>query len=68
MDLINGVEWMFTRNMSLSAEYGLKFKYISSEEKRTSSESIGNGATEESYNKVFSITGNHIYIGITVYF
>lgn len=68
MDLINGVEWMFTGNMSLSAEYGLKFTYLTSEDKRTTSDSIGNGAIEESNNKVFSITGNHINFGITVYF
>ena len=68
MDLINGVEWMFTENMSLSAEYGIKFKYLTSEEKRTSIVSIGNGEIQESNNKVFSITGNHINFGITVYF
>ncbi|RKY94821.1 MAG: hypothetical protein DRQ13_07810 [Ignavibacteriae bacterium] len=69
LDLINGVEWMFSKNMSLSAEYGLKFNYTSSEEKRVSENTSGNyGTTEESNRKSFLITGNHINFGITVYF
>jgi len=66
LDLINGVEWMFTKNMSLSAEYGLKFTYTSSEEKRVSNSTFER--TEESNRKTFLITGNHINFGITVYF
>jgi opacity protein-like surface antigen len=31
LDLICGVEWMFIKNMSLSAEYGLRFIYLSGE-------------------------------------
>ena len=29
LDAIAGVEWSFHKNMSLSAEYGIKFYYIS---------------------------------------
>lgn len=69
LDLINGVEWMFSKNMSLSAEYGLKFTYLSSEEKRVSENNSGNyGTTEKSNRKTYLITGNHINFGITVYF
>jgi len=66
LDLINGVEWMFSKNMALSAEYGLKFAYTSNEEKRVSNSTYE--TTDESKRKVFLITGNHINFGITVYF
>ncbi|MEE9450485.1 MAG: hypothetical protein V3V72_10580 [Ignavibacteriaceae bacterium] len=66
LDLINGVEWMLSNNMSLSAEYGLKFIYTSSEEKRVSNSTYE--TTDESKLKTFFITGNHINFGITVYF
>lgn len=63
LDLLLGVEWFFTKNMSLSAEYGLKFMYRS----RTNSynsEIIAGSTNETSY----SITGNDINFGISVYF
>lgn len=66
LDLINGVEWMFSKNMSLSAEYGLKFAYTSSEEKGVSNATYD--TIEESKRKVFQISGNHINFGISVYF
>jgi hypothetical protein len=63
IDLIVGVEWWFHKDMSLSAEYGLKFSYLSSNNKlKDDSREI------ESKNTAFNISGNHINFGITVYF
>jgi len=63
IDLILGVEWWFHKYMSLSAEYGLKFSYWSSDDK------IKDDAIEVvSKTNSFNITGNHINFGITVYF
>jgi len=63
MDMLLGVEWWFHKSMSLSAEYGLKFSYSSSEDKIK--DDIIDG---ESTSKSFAITGNHVNFGITIYF
>jgi len=62
-DLLIGVEWWFHKYMSLSAEYGLKFSYYSSEiiNKDDSRESISESTS-------FNISGNHVKFGIAVYF
>jgi hypothetical protein len=63
LDLLVGVEWWFHKYMSLSAEYGLKFSYLSS---KTSFED--DSIKGESEHKAYNISGNHINFGITVYF
>jgi hypothetical protein len=63
LDLLVGVEWWFHKFMSLSAEYGLKFSYLSS---KTSFED--DSIKGESEHKAYNISGNHINFGITVYF
>jgi len=63
IDLIVGVEWWFHKFMSLSAEYGLKFSYSSTENKFKD-----NSIEGESEQTLFNISGNHINFGITVYF
>ena len=63
MDLLLGVEWWFHKNMSLSAEYGMKFRYRS----RESIVEQGVLRREQTSN-YFRITANSINFGITVYF
>ena len=63
LDLIVGVEWWFHKYMSLSAEYGLKFSYLSYKNSFEDDSIKG-----ESERKAYDITGNHINFGITVYF
>jgi len=64
VDFIAGVEWFFTKNMSLSAEYGFNFSYRS----RTSEREIDNGLYSDSNQKLYSFSGNDINFGISVYF
>ena len=63
LDLLLGVEWFFTNNMSLSAEYGLNLMYRS----RTNSfeSEVTSGSTHET---TYGITGNKINFGFSVYF
>jgi hypothetical protein len=62
-DVILGMEWWFYKYMSLSAEYGMKFSYMSSEDK------LKDDTIEiESTSKSFYLGGNHVNFGITVYF
>jgi len=63
IDLIVGVEWWFHKSMSLSAEYGLKFSYSS-----TNNEFKDDTVEGESEQTSFNISGNHVNFGITVYF
>lgn len=62
-DLIAGVEWWFYKQMSLSAEYGLEFAYWSSTNKSKS-----DTETAESESNSFSVNGNSVKFGISVYF
>jgi len=63
LDLITGVEWWFHEQMSLSAEYGLKFNYTNSEDKFNDDVIEG-----ESEINSFHIIGNTVKFGISVYF
>jgi hypothetical protein len=63
LDLIIGVDWMFSNYMSLSAEYGLNFSYRSSEINSKDDSAEANHETT-----AFNISGNNINFGITVYF
>lgn len=63
LDLLFGVEWWFHKYMSLSAEYGLKFMYRSSE----GTNEIGI-VKREITNNNFRITANSINFGLSVYF
>ncbi len=63
LDFISGVEWMFHKSMSLSAEYGLRFIYTS-HESTDDNKVFRQERNEDSY----IITGNHVKFGITVYF
>lgn len=63
LDLILGLEWCFYKYMSLSAEYGMKF-YYSSSEGETKDDNVEATFDEKS----FYITGDNINFGITVYF
>jgi len=63
LDILVGVEWWFHKYMSLSAEYGLKFSYLSS--KSNFKDDYRESGSEQ---KAYNISGNHINFGITVYF
>jgi opacity protein-like surface antigen len=63
LDLLVGVEWWFNKFMSLSAEYRLQFSYRSLENKLV--DDTIEGVAESSS---FSISGNQVNFGITVYF
>jgi len=66
-NLLAGVEWIFTENMSLSAEYGILFSYNNVEQTYTRP-----SPTEPKKSRVnsdsFSINADHINFGISVYF
>jgi opacity protein-like surface antigen len=63
VDLLMGVEWIFTKNMSLSAEYGIKFSYRNIER---IAEDIN--IKRENTDKSFSVLRGNINFGISVYF
>jgi len=63
MDLLVGVEWMFTKNLSLSAEYGIRFSYNSETRKLEDDDSI-----IESTIKRYNIDNGDVNFGISVYF
>ena len=63
MDMLLGVEWWFYKSMSLSAEYGFRFSYLSAKDK-IKDDTIEGEVTSKS----FKITGNHVNFGITIYF
>lgn len=63
LDMLLGAEWWFHKQMSLSAEYGLKFSYRSSED------NFSDDVTEAKATiNSFFVTDNNIKFGITVYF
>jgi opacity protein-like surface antigen len=63
LDLLVGVEWMFTKNMSLSAEYGIRFLYNSYTRKLEDDHSIS-----ETNIKRYNVDRGDINFGISVYF
>ena len=64
LDLILGVEWFLSENMSLSAEYGLNFSYRTRTREYNTDDIISTNSDETLYN----ISGNNINFGISVYF
>lgn len=62
-DLIGGVEWLFHESMSLSAEYGLRFIYLSREV--TDDREAYREKSDEDY---YRISGSNVKFGLTVYF
>jgi hypothetical protein len=63
LDVISGVEWMFNKSMSLSAEYGLRCIYLSGEV--VDDREVYRHERNESN---FYITGDNVKFGISVYF
>ena len=63
LDFIGGVEWMFSKRMSLSAEYGLSFYY----QKNTASMNDPNTIIQTN-NKSFNINPGYVKFGLSVYF
>lgn len=63
INILAGVEWMFNKNMSLSAEYGVRFRYYSYEDISTYSDYKLTHRTES-----FNISADEINFGISVYF
>jgi hypothetical protein len=63
LDLLVGVEWMFIENMSLSAEYGIRFSYNSYTRKLEDNHSIN-----ETSAKRYNIDNGDVNFGISVYF
>lgn len=63
LDVISGVEWMFNKSMSLSAEYGLRFIYLSGEV--VDDREV---YRQERNENTFYVTGDNVKFGITVYF
>ena len=63
VDLLIGVEWMFSKNTSLSAEYGIQF-YHSSYTRNSEDNHLKRKVTE----KKFRITRGDLNFGISVYF
>lgn len=64
--ILTGIEWFFNERMSLSAEYGLNFRY----ERRIENYSANNPTylTSERKTKNFLIYPNGVLFGISVYF
>lgn len=63
LDVIAGVEWSFHKDMTLSAEYGIKFYYI-----HQTSNSESTLRKEERTLESFRLTYNYVNFGISVYF
>lgn len=63
LDLLVGVEWMFTKNMSLSAEYGIRFSYQSETRNWKDEHSV-----RETSSKNYNIGKGDINFGLSVYF
>jgi len=63
LDLIAGVEWSFHKDMTLSAEYGIKFYYTHRTENFDTTT-----RKEERTSESFRLTANYINFGISVYF
>jgi len=67
LDAIAGVEWSFYQNMSLSAEYGIKFYYYHETDNYSTSYEVET-RTEERTREGIQLTANYVNFGITVYF
>jgi hypothetical protein len=67
LDAIAGVEWSFYKNMSLSAEYGIKFYYYHGTEKWTANYEYAT-RTDERTREGIELTANYVNFGISVYF
>jgi hypothetical protein len=67
LDVIAGVEWSFYKNMSLSAEYGIKFYYFHNTINETRNYEYAT-RTEERTGEEIKLTANYVNFGITVYF
>jgi len=67
LDAIAGVEWSFHKNMSLSAEYGIKFYYYHETDNYTTSYESAT-RTEERTSEGIQLTANYVNFGISVYF
>jgi len=63
LDAIAGVEWSFHKDMTLSAEYGIKFYYTQRTEKLNSTASKYERTTDS-----LRLTANYVNFGISVYF
>lgn len=66
-NLLAGVEWMFTKNMSLSAEYGILFYYQTLDETRTYPYSYMPKKTKVNSDS-FGIVSDRVNFGISIYF
>jgi hypothetical protein len=67
LDAIAGVEWSFYKNMSLSAEYGIKFYYYHGTEKWTTNYEYATRTVEHTREGI-QLTANYVNFGLTVYF
>lgn len=63
LDAIIGVEWSFHKDMTLSAEYGIKFYYT-----HQTSEFETTSRKDKRTNESIRLTPNYINFGISVYF
>ena len=63
LDAIAGVEWSFHKDMTLSAEYGIKFYYTQRTEKLNSTASKYERTTDS-----LRLTANYVNFGISIYF
>ena len=67
LDAIAGVEWSFYKNMSLSAEYGIKFYYYHETDNYTTSYEFETRTNERTQEGIH-LTANYVNFGISVYF
>jgi hypothetical protein len=67
LDAIAGVEWSFYKNMSLSAEYGIKFYYYHDTINETTNYEFAT-RTEERTGEGIKLMANYVNFGISVYF
>lgn len=67
LDAIAGVEWSLYKNMSLSAEYGIKFYYYHGTENWTTNYEYAT-RTAEKTREGTQLTANYVNFGISVYF
>lgn len=63
LDVIIGVEWSFHKDMTLSAEYGIKFYYT-----HQTSEYQTTSRKDKRTNEAIRLTPNYINFGLSVYF
>ncbi len=63
LDFLIGVEWLFAEDMSLSAEYGIRFSYFDNERSMTEQHRI-----RKVKEKAYRISRGDLNFGLTVYF